>query len=189
MDRQELSDKLISNHTGFIEYINSLNEQEFMYTLQGKWTAGQQLDHILRAVKPVSLAFRLPGFIPRLLFGKPNRPGRSYGALVEKYKDKLQLGGRASGRFVPGPIAFRQREKLAVQLQATVARLSRIISAMKEEDLDLFILPHPLLGKLTLREMLYFTIYHVEHHLEQVKLNLGHETVQKDAHLRSKVNF
>lgn len=24
--------------------------------------------------------------------------------------------------------------------------------------------PHPLLGKLTLREMMFFTIYHVQHH-------------------------
>ena len=33
-----------------------------------------------------------------------------------------------------------------------------------ESDLDLIILPHPLLGKITLREMMYFTIYHVQHH-------------------------
>jgi hypothetical protein len=38
--------------------------------------------------------------------------------------------------------------------------------------LDLLILPHPLLGKLTLREMLYFTLYHVEHHEKQVLENL-----------------
>jgi hypothetical protein len=42
-----------------------------------------------------------------------------------------------------------------------------------EKDLDTLILPHPLLGKVTLREMLYFTIYHVQHHVEQVKTNLA----------------
>jgi len=26
------------------------------------------------------------------------------------------------------------------------------------------LLPHPLLGKVTVREMLYFTIHHVQHH-------------------------
>ena len=31
-------------------------------------------------------------------------------------------------------------------------------------DLDAVLLPHPLLGKLTVREMLFFTVYHVQHH-------------------------
>jgi hypothetical protein len=33
-------------------------------------------------------------------------------------------------------------------------------------------LPHPLLGKLTLREMIYFTIYHVQHHHKLVQNQL-----------------
>jgi hypothetical protein len=30
-------------------------------------------------------------------------------------------------------------------------------------------LPHPLLGKLTLREMLYFTAYHADHHRHSIE--------------------
>ena len=40
------------------------------------------------------------------------------------------------------------------------------------DDLDKYVLPHPLLGKVTLREMLYFTIHHNEHHLELLKAGL-----------------
>ena len=46
------------------------------------------------------------------------------------------------------------------EVEALCSRLER----MDEKQLDAYLLPHPLLGKLTLREMLYFTIYHVEHH-------------------------
>ena len=42
--------------------------------------------------------------------------------------------------------------------------LNKKIELFSEQDLDSHILPHPLLGKLTFREMLYFTIYHVQHH-------------------------
>ena len=41
-----------------------------------------------------------------------------------------------------------------------------------EDEIDTYILPHPLLGKLTIREMIYFTIYHVEHHQNNTKQNL-----------------
>jgi hypothetical protein len=35
-----------------------------------------------------------------------------------------------------------------------------------EKNLDNTAVPHPLIGKLTLRKMLYFTIYHMKHHLK-----------------------
>jgi hypothetical protein len=48
--------------------------------------------------------------------------------------------------------------------------LARRIDRFSETQLDQLILPHPLLGKLTLREMLYFTIYHVQHHQKQLTI-------------------
>ena len=37
-----------------------------------------------------------------------------------------------------------------------------------QADLDRYRLPHPLLGKLTVREMLFFTVYHNYHHVRSV---------------------
>ncbi len=33
-----------------------------------------------------------------------------------------------------------------------------------EQNIDKYLLPHPLLGKITMREMLYFTDLHIQHH-------------------------
>ena len=33
-----------------------------------------------------------------------------------------------------------------------------------EEDLSSYVIPHPILGKFSVREMLYFTIFHTTHH-------------------------
>ena len=52
-----------------------------------------------------------------------------------------------------------------------IERLVLNINNYSEQQLDTFILPHPLLGKVTLREMMYFTIYHAEHHLKQAIKN------------------
>ena len=43
----------------------------------------------------------------------------------------------------------------------------------KDSQLDQYLAPHPLLGKLTLRELCYFTIYHTEHHLHIIKERLN----------------
>jgi hypothetical protein len=39
------------------------------------------------------------------------------------------------------------------------------IGQWSEKNLDAYLLPHPLLGKITVREMLFFTTFHTDHHL------------------------
>ena len=173
MNKQEIINALKSRHQVFADYILQLPEDEFLQQLPGKWSAGQQLDHIFRAVRPVTLAFGLPFFMLKLFFGKSNRPGRSYDELVTKYKDKLAAGGVASGRFIPAPIKLSDRLNLAKSLNTKVGKLCNEVEKYTEEQLDILILPHPLLGKLTMREMLYFTMYHVDHHLALTRRNLA----------------
>lgn len=167
-----LQQKLKEAHAHFITTIRSVTDDQFTKSNNQKWTAGQQIDHIIKSVSPVNKAFALPGFMLKMSFGKANRPSRSYDQLVEKYQAKLQLGGRAPGRFVPIPVGLQQREELIAKLDKLTISLSRRISGFSERKLDELILPHPLLGKLTLREMVYFTIYHAGHHEKQVMANL-----------------
>jgi DinB superfamily len=118
------------------------------------------------------MALTLPKFIPRLIFGSANRASRSYEELVQKYQGKLASGGKASGRFLPTKVSFEQRDDLIKKLSNLVEGLNKRVEKLSETDFDEYVLPHPILGKLTLREMLYFTIYHVEHHHVAAKRNL-----------------
>jgi len=154
---------------GFNSYILSLDQQQFEATPNGKWSAGQNLDHLIRAIKPLQLAYSLPKFALLILFGKTNRPSGTYEELVTKYKTKLAGGGKASGPFIPPTINFEKKENLIKKYNEQKQKLIARIEKQSEKDLDVYILPHPLLGKVTLREMLYFTIHHNEHHLELLK--------------------
>jgi hypothetical protein len=51
-------------------------------------------------------------------------------------------------------------------------QLWKAVDSWREADLDRYRLPHPLLGKLTLREMLFFTLYHNYHHVRNVAKRL-----------------
>lgn len=172
MTKTDIQHQLTKSYHAFTEAILSLSEADFLFAASDKWSAGQQLEHLYRAVRPITLAFVLPKFVPRLLFGKANRPSRNYNALVNKYHEKLAAGGKASRPYIPKAVLFIQRNKLKTKLLRTVAKLNRNLNKYSEAELDSYILPHPLLGKLTLREMLFFTIYHVEHHHKAVMLGL-----------------
>jgi len=172
MEKKILAERLAANHAAFSDYMGSRSEADFMFAAPAKWTAGQQLDHIVRATSPIVLALRLPKWLVKLLIGTPNRPSRSYEELVQKYNDKLAAGAKASGQFIPKPVIFAQRAALLAKLNTTVANIVRGMDNYSEAELDAYLLPHPILGKLTVREMLYFTEYHVLHHHRLLPISL-----------------
>jgi hypothetical protein len=173
MKRNEIISQLRANHSDFTHFISTLSEAQFTHADADKWSAGQQLDHLVRSVKPLAQVLMLPKFVPRLLFGKIKRTSRSYDEQVAHYQGKLAKGGKASGKYVPQAVAFAQRKALVAQLDAHIASLCKSLASFSEDELNNMLLPHPLLGKLTLREMMYFSIYHVKHHHEGIKKAIG----------------
>lgn len=172
MVQAEIFSELQVKHTSFIDYVNSLDETSFNFSHNEKWTAGQQLAHIDLSLKPLAKVLFFPKFILKRKFGRANRESKSYQALKEKYVMKLQGGGTANTAFRPEAIKVDQRKKIIEDIERSLERIYRRAGRYSEADLDFYILPHPLLGKLTIREMLYFTIYHVQHHEEITKRNL-----------------
>ena len=164
MFKEEICAMLTTDHRNFTDYITSLNDEELLKSPPDKWNAGQHLDHIIRSVSAVRQALRVPKMILRIIFPKANRPSKDYEGLVEKYKSRLQQGGKAGGRFIPATIKATDKNNLVQKLNQQVNKLCDLLKDYNEDDLDSITLPHPLLGRLTMREMLYFTIYHVQHH-------------------------
>ncbi len=112
---------------------------------------------------------RLPKFLLRYQFGLTNRPPRSYEELVARYLKALD--GRAAvapKRFTPEQIGREAKQRQTIQFNKLINRLMQLVNKWSEDDLDLYVIPHPLMGKLTFREILYFTIYHVQHHKKQM---------------------
>jgi hypothetical protein len=174
MEKSELKLHLLRNHAAFTGFVRNLSDVLANNAMPGKWTPVQQMSHIVKSVSPVKIAFSVPKFCLVLFFGKSNRPSRSYNDLVSKYKAKLEAGGKSTTRFLPDTSCDR------INLQDSVERhvniLCKKVDRFSEAELDKLLLPHPLLGKLTLREMLYFTIYHVHHHHAQINPALQQST-------------
>lgn len=167
--QNEISAALRKNYQDLSQYINSLDKETFENMPGGAWSAGQQLDHLIKAVRPLNWIMPFPKWFISMLFGKNNRKPRTYPELVERYHDKLSQGGKASAPFVPPMIPFEKKDQ---KLMALLERYETLILDMNnftDTSLDTLLLPHPLLGKLTIREMLFFTVYHTEHHLNNLQ--------------------
>ncbi len=174
MSNEEIVEQLNLTHREFTKQLISLDAASFHYHhMNKKWNAGQQLEHIIMSVLPLTKALQLPHFILVWLFGKSNRTSKTYEQLVAKYQSKLQAGGAAPAKFLPKEIAFEKLSEKIVQLHKLVDKLIKQTQNLNDKQMDTYILPHPLLGKITLHEMLFFTVYHVQHHHKQVLQNLS----------------
>jgi DinB superfamily len=154
----------------FAETNNSIDEILLFKKPDEKWSAAENIQHLIISTNITTLAYRLPKFMVRLIGGKPNRDSRTYDELKNKYYKKLAEGGKASGLFVPKPIEIKYgKQKLLKKWQkATVTFITALIKNRTENDLDNYLAKHPLLGRITLRELCYFTIFHTEHHLQAI---------------------
>jgi hypothetical protein len=169
MTKQVIIRELSERHIIFVNYILSLSAHEFGFSFQQKWTAGQQMHHIYRCTAVLPLAFRLPKFLTGLVMGRATRPSRDYDELVQQYLIKLEKGATVNAIFRPAKVPYSYRIDLADKLVNEISSINNAIDMISEEDLDQLRLPHPILGPLSYREMLYFTMYHVDHHYALAK--------------------
>lgn len=141
------------------------NDADFLEPLSpGKWSTAQHLDHLIKSTAPVNQALRMPKITLRTMFGKCNRPERTFEEVISKYQQKLAEGGRATGRFLPKDNMGKDKEKNIEELMKEGNRLTKALKKWDEKRMSIYVLPHPLLGKMTIREILFFTIYHTHHH-------------------------
>ncbi len=158
--------------TAFTAGCKAVEEESFFKRRgEGKWSVAENIQHLIISTNTSKLAYTLPSFIVRWIGGKPNRGSKSYEAVVEKYSTKLAEGGKASGRFIPSPVQVKCSKEILIQnwQKAASAFIYAIKNKTTESKLDDYLVRHPLLGRITLRELCYFTVYHTEHHLNIIK--------------------
>lgn|SRR5687767_5463394 len=154
------------------EWFLEISTDTFFTRLGEVWSASDNLDHLIKAHKPITKALKLPKITLQVIFGKPERSSMAYEELCQNYRDEIAKGVQASGRFLPdqenpAERAEEKKKELLAQWSKASKELVSIAEKWNEDELDQYQLPHPILGKLTIREMLYFTIYHNLRHASQ----------------------
>jgi hypothetical protein len=176
--RGELLESLSLEERDVAAFFGSLSPDELVLRVADAWTPAEHLQHLNTAASAVTRGLAIPPWILGLRFGRSKRASRSFVELRDDYRARLAGGGRASGRFVPpreelseAEITTRRAELLA-RWQRVNARLIGAVERWSERNLDRVQLPHPILGKITAREMVYFIIYHGHHHIAAAKNRL-----------------
>lgn len=151
-------------------YWSAFDDDTFFRRIGESWSPAETVRHLNKSTRPVVKALGMPKIALRFLFGTAKRSELDYDGLVARYRSALDDGGQA-GRFAPSSQS-PDRDAIMRDFAQVNRSLRDTLSRWSDAKLDKLRLPHPLLGKLTIREMLFFTLYHHRHHLGVVQRRL-----------------
>lgn len=173
MDKEAIADLLEEKRKSLANWLENQDPEKWETGPDGKWTSGQQALHILQSLKPLNNAMSLPKFIIKYKYGKSNRAVRDYDRVVERYKERLEDARGATFRGSQNMKVPKLKDKYYILNRLTVEnkKLQYKTKKWKDSDLDNLILPHPLMGKMPIRELLMWTVHHLEHHTKSLQDN------------------
>ena len=169
--KSEIIESLQASFDNVTACIQATPDDIFYQRINGKWSIAENFDHLIQSTKVVASVLKKNKLF-LLGFGLSFSESENFETLRSNYLLKLSQGLAPSngGGFVSKNIASISKEKFLENWNLIGSKFPSRIGNWSEKNLDRFKLPHPLLGKLTVREMLFFTVFHNEHHLRTMRL-------------------
>ncbi len=165
MNKKEIIAATQTAKNDLLTTLNNVDDALFLKSRGEKWGIAENVIHLEMSVKPLNSAYLLPKFVLNWKFGKPNRPSRTYDELVARYKERVASVTVANASpFKPLLPQGADRQSIVESFEKQHLTYLKRFDAWSESDLDSIILPHPALGKITLREMGFFTAMHIGLH-------------------------
>jgi uncharacterized damage-inducible protein DinB len=167
MDIPSINALLLEHEQRLIDFISDKPDSFWEKDLPGKWSVGQHVLHLIQSTDPLIKGIKAPDILLRWKFGVNNRPSRDYETVVARYQEKLLSvrEGTTSpfSRNMP-TLTFKDRDQTFRDMSDRNRRLNTANLKIREKSLDVILIGHPLMGKLTLREILMWNAFHTEHH-------------------------
>ena len=167
----EIAAEIRRVHAASVSYWSSYSTSEFFRRPEPSvWAPVDQVRHLTTALRAMERGLRVPRLILGLLFRRPRGPSRPFTALAADYRAALAAGARAAPAFVPeavppGAATETTRARIMSDHAAAIEALATTLERWPEAALDRYRLPHPVLGRLTAREVGFFALYHNVHHV------------------------
>ncbi|OBX24457.1 DinB family protein [Gelidibacter algens] len=170
MNKDEIIASLNKIHSAFWETAIQLPNPTI--SINGKWSVCQNVQHITIALLRVSNFLALPKSSIKSDYGLSERASSSYEISFKVFRNTLENGIKTTEAFMPETNLETSIIELVRQGKDTLDTFISNLKNWSEEEFEMYNCPHPVFGKITVREILYFTIYHAQHHNETInKMN------------------
>lgn len=167
MNKSKIIDDLNKSHLVFWETAIQLPNPTI--SINGKWSVCQNVQHITIGLLRLSNYLALPKASVKSNFGLSERVSTSNETSIKMFRNALENGIKTTDAFKPEINLETGIKELVSEGKDSLTAFITNLQNWSEEELEMYNCPHPVFGKMTVREILYFTIYHVQHHNKTIK--------------------
>ena len=173
MKKEEIVAKLEEKHQELLLLISTHPDENWEKGPIDKWSFGQHILHLLDSLKLLNKALIYPKFILKYKFGIANRGLRSYEEIGQRYEEKLAENLDRARQFNSklNKPSLQQKNDITNKLLKEKERLQKLTLKCNDVDLDSLLIPHPLMGRMPVREIIMWTAHHTGHHTQILKEN------------------
>ena len=173
MHKEEIADLLEDKHHILLNWLERQADEKWTSGPENKWTTGQHALHLLKSIKPLNDVLSMPRFLFKYTLGTTTAAIRDYETIVSTYLEELEAFKKNATK--PPKILkvpeIHDKRYILTRLQVESKKLQYKIRRISDRNLDTLVLPHPILGKMPIREILMWTAYHVEYHTQKLQEN------------------
>lgn len=173
MKKEKIVDLLEEKHSNLFKWLEEQPKENWEKGPVEKWSTSQHILHLVNSLQLLNKVLSYPKFLLKYKFGICNRKPRDYEAVVKNYQQKLlknQEKAKIFNQSLKMP-TLKERKRLIIKYQIQQKKLQYKTKKLDDKNLDTLLIPHPLMGKMTIREIIMWTAYHTEHHTETLKKN------------------
>jgi DinB superfamily len=172
MTQAELVQALEARQNELQTYFSSIPEDVFLADNDPKWNPAQHLIHLTKSGSRIAQGLQASDQLPNHETQTP----RDYETIRDTYLATLKLAPAELLAKIGASIQVETGSSQAQIIEKYLLagkQLREAAQTWSETELDAKAMPHPVLGTISVREMLEFAVYHDLHHLNGVRKTLN----------------
>jgi hypothetical protein len=159
----EIHQALLAQQAQVRSHFNALSESEFFAHEAERWSPAQHLGHLTAVCRNVTRGLQSKDRLPDV-----DHPSRDYETIRQIYLGALAQAPASIIGNNPFVTVLPEHATPAQVIRDYVLASGALLSALidwDDSDLDSKGMKHPLIGMLSVREMMHFVLYHERHHM------------------------
>jgi nitrate/nitrite-specific signal transduction histidine kinase len=167
-NKPELIKALNIQKLEFQRFLSSIPNKQFFDGSSEQWSVAHHVKHITSVINRIATGLANPGALPKR---EPATPSRDFATMHQSYLNTLQNTPSETLRQFGSRVTLEERQDFqAYQTQMisnfvdAITNFNTALEGFDEEHLETLGMPHPLLGLISSREMVFFTVFHNAHH-------------------------
>jgi nitrate/nitrite-specific signal transduction histidine kinase len=158
-------------------FLSSIPTAQFFDGSSERWSVAHHVHHITSAVNRVAGGLQNAGALPKR---EPASASRDFATMHQTYLDTLHNTPSETLRQLGSRVTLEERQdsdayktQLISSFASAIENFNASLENFNESNLENLGMPHPIMGLLSSREMVFFVVFHNTHHQKGIQKLLG----------------